>query len=276
MYVIPWPTDRIFKSLVIAVSVVAWVVLAFTVVGLFYAMLIALSFLFIQLSLVSHVRGNGIQISETQFPEVHQALVELSRKAGLKKVPEAYIVDAGGHLNAISTRWLSSSMIILYADLVEACRHQPKVLDMVLGHELGHIAEGHLKATWFLMPGLAFPFLGKAYSRAREFTCDRYARELTQDRDATIHGLTLLAAGRHLGSEVNIKAYADQSRLLQSIPMTLGRWMSTHPPLCDRILAQMPEWGKLSYLASNLKAAALLLAFVSLPIGAILVAKVIN
>jgi hypothetical protein len=75
---------------------------------------------------------------------------------------------------------------------------------------------------------------------------------------------------------VNIKAYADQSRLLQSIPMTLGRWMSTHPLLCDRILAQMPEWGRLSYLTSNLKAAALLLTFVSLPIAAIVVAKVIN
>jgi Zn-dependent protease with chaperone function len=64
-------------------------------------------------------------------------------------------------------------MIILYADLVDACRDKPKVLEMVISHGLGHIVEGHLKATWFLMPGLAFPFLGKAYSRAREFTWGR-------------------------------------------------------------------------------------------------------
>lgn len=273
MHVIPWPTDRIFKTLVIAVSVMAWVLLALSVVGLLYAVLIAFALFLMQLTLISHVRGNGVRISETQFPEVHRTLVELSMQAGLKKVPEAYVVESGGSLNAVTTRWLSSTMIILYADLLEACRNKPKVLEMVLGHELGHIAEGHLKATWFLMPGLCFPFLGKAYSRAREFTCDRYARELSSDREATIQGLALLAVGSAYSSDMNIKAFTEQSRSLQSIPMTLGRWMSNHPPLCDRVLALMPELGRPSYLGSNVKAILLVLLFLSLPIGGIILAQ---
>lgn len=276
MHVNPWPTDRILKTLVIAVSVVVWLLLALSVVGLLYAMLIALALFFVQLTLISHVRGNGVKISETQFPEIHRMLVELSLKAGLKKAPEAYIMESGGSLNAVSTRWLSSTMIILYSDLVEACRNKPKVLEMILGHELGHIAEGHLKAAWFLMPGLSFPFLGKAYSRACEFTCDRYARELSQDRDATIQGLTLLAVGSAFGSDVNIKAYTEQRRSLESIPMTLGRWMTTHPPLCDRVLALMPELGNISYARANVKTAALLLFLMSLPLGAVLLAQALQ
>ncbi|HYX33699.1 MAG TPA: M48 family metallopeptidase, partial [Oligoflexus sp.] len=173
-------------------------------------------------------------------------------------------------------KWLSSTMIILYSDLVDACRENPKALDMILGHELGHISAGHLKATWFLLPGLAFPFLGKAYSRAREFTCDRYGRDLCGDDEAAIQGLALLAVGRSLASQVNIKEYTDQSHSLKSLSMTLGRWMSTHPPLCDRILALKPELGQISYAGSNLKAISILFLMICVPMGGIILIKETN
>ena len=105
------------------------------------------------------------------------------------------MLQTGGALNALATKLFGSNLIVLYSDLVEACDENEAALDMIVAHELGHIKAGHLRFMWFLLPGMMVPFLGTAYSRAREFTCDRYGFSGAGGGDGALRGLAILSAG---------------------------------------------------------------------------------
>jgi hypothetical protein len=112
---------------------------------------------------------------------------------------------------------------------------------MIIGHELGHIRAGHLRARWLLMPSSFVPFLGSALSRAREYTCDRYGAGAAGDRDGALVGLAILSAGGRFGPLVNRAALARQRRDLRGAWMIVGEWLGSHPPLSKRLMALAPE-----------------------------------
>jgi hypothetical protein len=85
------------------------------------------------------------------------------------------------------------------------------------------------------------PFLGTTYSRAREYTCDRYGAALCGDPKGALLGLAILAAGGAHGPRVNLAAFTRQREQLDTGFMTLAKWMGTHPPLCDRVAALEPS-----------------------------------
>ena len=64
--------------------------------------------------------------------------------------------------------------------------------------------------------------------------------------EGAMKGLTILAAGGKMGPLVNRRALARQHNDLQTGWMTIGKWMSTHPPLTERVAALDPalqsEW----------------------------------
>jgi hypothetical protein len=181
-----------------------------------------------------------VRLGPDQFPELYYRVQDLATRAGIKELPEVYIMQAGGTLNALATKFLRSRMIVLFSDLLDACGENESARDMIIGHELGHIKAGHLRWLWLIFPGMLVPFLGSAYSRAREYTCDRYGALLCGDRHGALIGLTILAAGGVKGPRVNLTAFVNQRRDLNTGLMTLGKWFGTHPPLCDRIAALEP------------------------------------
>jgi hypothetical protein len=132
-------------------------------------------------------------------------------------------------------------MIVLFSDLLDACGDDEKARDMVIGHEIGHLKSGHLDFHWILLPGFFVPFLGAAYSRAREFTCDRWGRALCADAAGASRGLAVLAAGGRLGPKVDLAAYIEQRRDLDTGWLTLGRWLAPYPPLSRRIEVLRPD-----------------------------------
>jgi Zn-dependent protease with chaperone function len=258
VHVEPWPSEAPILALVALASVGLWLLLALTVFGLAYALLIGL-FLFVShVAFVAYVRGSAVRLSPDQFPELHRRVEELAARAGLRRVPEAYLLQAEGALNALATRFLGADVVVLFADLLEACGPDERARDMVIGHELGHLAAGHLRWRWLLAPGLVLPFLGAAYSRACELTCDRWGAALCGDRAAALRGLAILAAGGAHGPRVNLEALSRQGDALDTGWMTLGRWLVGHPPLCDRVAALEPAWGGRRRVAGAIRALAIL------------------
>jgi Zn-dependent protease with chaperone function len=247
----PWPTELPLLILVICASACIWLVLLISVIGVPYMLLIGLFFFVTHLIFVTHLRGNAVRLGPSQFPDLYLRVKELAARAGLKYVPEAYILQAGGVLNALATKFLRSRMIVLYSDLLDACGDNQAARDMIIGHELGHLRAGHLQWIWFLLPGMATPFLGSAYSRAREYTCDRYGAALCNNRSGALTGLAILAAGGNHGPRVNLASLANQREDLNTGFMTLGKWLGTHPPLCDRIAALDPSLTAQSTLSSR-------------------------
>jgi len=171
-----WPSEIPLFVLALLVSAGLWLLAVITIIGLVYGVMLGLFFFAMHLALVARVRGNGVRVGPTQFPEVHAAVERLAIRIGMKTVPEAYLIQGGGVLNAFATRFGRSDIVILYTDLLEACGDDHEARDMIIAHELGHLACGHVRWNFALAPALLVPFLSGALSRAREYTCDRYGR----------------------------------------------------------------------------------------------------
>ncbi|MFC1851012.1 M48 family metalloprotease [candidate division CSSED10-310 bacterium] len=240
----PWSSEEPLFIFVLLASIAIWGLLTVTIFGIIYALFIGLFFLVSHILFITYIRGNGVKLGPDQMPELYNRIAELANKAGLATVPEAYLMQAGGVLNALATKLLRSEFLVLYTDLLDACGENDAARDMIIGHELGHLKEGHLKFMWFLIPGMFVPFLGSAYSRAREYTCDRYGAVLCNNQEGALLGLAILAAGGTQGPKVNIASLIQQRNDLNTGLMTFGKWLSSYPPLCDRIAVLAPELGE--------------------------------
>jgi Zn-dependent protease with chaperone function len=227
--------------LVVVAAILVWLLLIVSIVGAVYAVFIGVFLFFSHAAFLAYVRGSAVRLGPDQFPDLHARVQDLASQAGIRKVPEAYLLQAGGALNAFATKFLRSKIIVLYSDLLEACGENSHARDMIIGHELGHIRAGHLNGMWFLVPGFFIPFLGAACSRAREYTCDRYGLALSGDKGGALTGLAILAAGGDYGHRVNLQALARQKNELNTGWMTIGKWLKGHPPLCDRVAALEPQ-----------------------------------
>lgn len=172
-------------------------------------------------------------------------------------------------MNALAMRFIRMHMVVLLSDLLEACGDNAAARDMIIGHELGHIRAGHLRARWLRMPASFVPFLGSALSRARELTCDRYGCAAAGDRDGALTGLAILAAGPQYGPQVNIGALMRQRHDLRSAWMLIGEWLGSHPPRSKRIWALAPELepagitrGKVSFAGMRIVFAAIVVVVI--------------
>ena len=105
----------------------------------------------------------------------------------------------------------------------------------MLGHELGHLAAGHLAWNAFLLPFRLVPWLGSAYSRAREYTGDRCGLAVVEELEPAMRGLVVLAAGGKYAGEVNLQAFAEQRAESGRFWMATTELMSSHPFLCKRV-----------------------------------------
>jgi Zn-dependent protease with chaperone function len=235
-----WPTEMPLFVLSILVSIPIWFFLVFSVIGILYALFIGAFLFIVHLGLVARVRGSGVRLSSEQFPALHDRVQQLARDMGMQSLPDVYLVQSGGALNAFATKFLGAHLVVLYTDLLDACGDDTAARDMIIAHELGHIHAGHLRWRWIIAPAHLVLFLGPALSRAREYTCDRYGHIGAGDHDGALRGLTLLAAGPIGARAMNRVAFARQRADLQTGWMTIGEWFATHPPLSRRVAALDP------------------------------------
>jgi Zn-dependent protease with chaperone function len=210
--------------------------LVISIVGIIYALSFGLFFFVMHLVFVAQVRGSAIRLGPDQFPELYARIDELASRMGIEQTPETYLMQAGGSLNAFATKFRRSNIVVLYADLLEACGDNEAARDMIIAHELGHIRAGHLRWRILLMPAALVPFLSGALSRAREYTCDRYGLAGAGEREGALLGLTILAAGGKFAPQVNRKAFVEQRKEMRGW-MRLGELFSTHPALAKRLAA---------------------------------------
>ena len=241
--VTPCSSEAPLFVLVLLISLGLIGLLMVSVIGAIYGLLIAAAIFVGHLLLITHLRGSAIKLGPNQLPELHHRVQLLARRAGLSPIPDAYVLESGGAMNAFATKFFRGRLIVLYTDLLDACGEDEAARDMVIGHELGHHKAGHLDWMWLIAPGMLVPFLGAAYSRAREFTCDRWGSALCGDPAGALRGLTILAAGGRLAQRIDLSSFVAQKQDLDTGWMTLGRWLSTHPPLGARIEALAPHFG---------------------------------
>ncbi|WP_214761188.1 M48 family metallopeptidase [Exiguobacterium sp. s129] len=233
--------EKLYFSLLVAASVlmlILGIVLTVASFGLFLwiiGTIVSLS-LFTHWIQIGYIRTNGVKVTARQFTELHEMVQRVGVDMGIRLLPDVYILQAGGVLNAFATRFFQKNMVILYSDVVELTRTgQTKEVEFVIAHELAHIRRNHVQKQWVVLLGSIIPFLGSAYSRACEYTCDRMAAHYIQDFGAAKRALTVLAIGGPLAKEVNEFDYLYEASRENGFIAKYSELLSTHPTLPKRI-----------------------------------------
>ena len=224
-----YPKEKSLFVVSAILSGIFWLVLLGVTFGLLlvYVLLFFVMYLFAQSAFISYLRGTAVRITPQQFPDLHQRVQACAAKLGMKEVPDAYLLHADGAFNALATRFLGRNFIVLFSDVVDALDANPAAVNFYIGHELGHIHRRHLVWGPLLFPAGILPILGAAYSRAQEYTCDRYGLATCENPQDAVMGLAALAAGGKRWRTLSKDSYVAQTHA------TSGFWMSFHELIGD-------------------------------------------
>jgi Zn-dependent protease with chaperone function len=228
------PNESLLRTvcLVFTIVISPLLLLLIIYVGIF----VAISWIALAMHLC-HVRGNGIKVGSDQLPKVYESARRAAKALGLAEAPDVYVIQEGGVLNAFATKWAFRSYIVLYSDLVDACGDDSGELDMIVAHEMGHLALKHITWHWILLPAMMVPFLSQAYSRACEYSADRCGWTGCRDKQAAMRGLIILAAGGHCGRMASLEAFLKQRNEVDGFWQIVVGLFSTHPWLTHRVEA---------------------------------------
>ena len=182
------------------------------------------------------LRATAVQMSPTQFPEGYRMVVEAARQFGLRRVPDAYVVMGNGRINAFAAGHGFRRFVAVHSDMFEIGGQvrDPEALRFVIGHEVGHLAAGHLSLPrlLFVTLGQNVPLLGKALIRSQEYTADNHGYTYAPEGVPGVMGV--LSGGKYLGAEVNTHALADRATREKGLWLHLSVWQSTHPVITWR------------------------------------------
>lgn len=90
-------------------------------------------------------------------------------------MPDIYIYNMDGFFNAFATHFFSRNFVIITTAILDACDGDAKKIEFIIAHEMTHIQRNHTRDQFTLAPSRLIPWLGSAYSRACENSCDGVA-----------------------------------------------------------------------------------------------------
>ncbi len=188
------------------------------------------------------VLGNAVKITPRQYPAIKKLIDEVAAEMNIAQIPEAFVVNGNGVLNAFAIRFIGRRYVILYANIVDMALKRDRIdeLKAIIAHELGHHAAGHT-SLWrglLIQPAMFIPYLGFAYSRACEYTCDRLAVAAVKDGQTVGRALVALGHGSEaLASNTDLAAFLDQEQEIPKFAAYVNEIYSTHPRLTRRVNA---------------------------------------
>ncbi|MFB6466411.1 M48 family metalloprotease [Cytobacillus sp. Hz8] len=111
-------------------------------------------------------------------------------------------------LAKLPQNWVSRNFIVLYSNIVEIVKNgYEEELNFIIAHELAHIKRNYITKQLLILPARWVPFLGNAYSRACEYTCDRIATAYINSPKGAANALAILAVGKTLFVSLDIVEY---------------------------------------------------------------------
>lgn len=251
-----YPRERTLGAITLVIGLLIWLGL---IIGTFGGALIGLAigfvlYLFAQSALIAHIKGNGVELSEAQFPDLHAQFTACCDRLQMKTRPKAYILNGNGGLNAFATKFLGAQFVVLMSDVVDAMNKHADGVRFYIGHELGHLRMKHLSGHLLRWPALWLPLLGAAYSRARESTCDRHGLACSGSPEGAARSLAALSAGAERWEHLDVTAYLRQTNHSSGFWMSFHELIAGYPWLTKRAArvmntsAPMPRRNGLAYL----------------------------
>lgn len=181
--------------------------------------------------LYAQMRATSVRMSPTQFPEGYRMVAEAAAQFGMRNVPDAYVTMGSGVVNAFASGHGFRRFVVIHSDLFEIGgeNRDREALRFVIGHEVGHLAAGHVSYFRLLFTNMLslIPLLGPAFSRSQEYTADNFGNSFAPEGAPGVMGL--LSGGKYLGGEVNVHELADRAATDPSLFVHWVNWGSSHP-----------------------------------------------
>lgn len=187
-----------------------------------------------------HIFGNSVQISPTQYPEVHEAVKKACKYIDLRPLPKVFVFHGEGLLELfLVKRFTKRGILIFTAELIETLLYSgdSRQLMMIVGRQLGHLKAGHYKG-WFFKDFIGtFTFwIHKAWWRRCHYTADRVGFLVAGSLEASRQGLLAITVGKRLAQATNMDAIHEQDAELKTgfFPQLVNLF-STYPYMMSRI-----------------------------------------
>lgn len=189
--------------------------------------------------LYAQLRTSAVKLTPTQFPEGYAMVVEAAARYGLEYVPDGFVVQGGGQINAFASGHGFRRFVAINSDLFEigGKARDPDALRFIVGHEVGHIAAGHT-SYWRMLStyvAMALPIIGTTLSRAQEYTADNYG--YYNQPSGSPGAIGVMAAGKYMLSAVAFDEFADRATRERGFFVWLVNVLATHPVLTWRAAA---------------------------------------
>ncbi len=239
------PKEKLYRMLCMVFGGLIW---AGLLLGTMFSILIMLLPLALMLWIVGRffratLFGNSVLVDEQQYAELNAIVKDVGHKLGLSRIPETFVVNAGGLTNALAVKFLSTQYVLMFSSLVDLLwddKDSDRVR-MIVAHELAHHAAGHVN-FWvglLMKPAMMIPFLGAAYNRSCELTADRIAAAcIPANREAAVTAMITLASGSQvLTPHTSVEAFKRQEQKIPAVFGFLQEILSSHPRMTKRILA---------------------------------------
>ncbi|MBW7871312.1 MAG: M48 family metallopeptidase [Flavobacteriia bacterium] len=259
------PKEETYYGIMLFVSIVVYIILALPILSLVFGSILPFGYLIrviglmfsgviiliLQIALIiaifmwwssirfkAHIFGHSVNVNANQYPEIYKIAQNQAQQLGIM-LPRIFIIN-DRETNAFATKVFRGKYILLNSGIVDALlsTDRTKELESIIGHELGHHAAGHLSTfkRILLFPGKLIPFVGSAYSRACELTCDRIGFMLCGDCEASQRGLFALALGSsRLLKDGNMNAFVAQENEIPDIAAFFNKLYASHPRTTVRI-----------------------------------------
>ena len=203
--------------------------------------------------------GSSVKLSRRQFPALYDEVIACAETLKIP-APTVYIAQNLSTLNAGTYGTEEESFIVLNSALVD--RFSGAELKFVIGHECGHIQNGHVvyrTAVEFLTKGvgayvswavLPATMALNGWSRRAEITCDRAGLVCCRDLKAAQRAMLKIAGGSEkLLEEIDLEEYMKQ---LDGVREGIGRlqeYFTSHPYVPKRLYA-LQQFAESTYYRS--------------------------
>nr|VFK24043.1 MAG: Peptidase family M48 [Candidatus Kentron sp. LFY] len=188
--------------------------------------------------------GRSVKVSQYNFPEIYEVLVEVKTKLSYTKDVDVYIIEASS-VNAILYKFFQTKFIVLNSDLVDAmpidqCRGQ---LVWIIGRFIGALKARHLRLQLLSIivnsveKLIIFNLFLFPYNRATQYSGDQIGMALCKDIPGSIMSLNKILIGKDLAEDIRLKGLLEQaSELHFSFFGWLSKILSPFPHMTDRYL----------------------------------------
>ncbi|MFQ5935073.1 MAG: M48 family metallopeptidase [Acidiferrobacterales bacterium] len=207
----------------VAVSLTVFIILAYLVAYIRKARLVA------------YLRGNAVEISSNQHPDLHARLKAVSRRLQSSETPTAYLFQNPEIPDCFSVRFGRRRFLALNGEVIGALTDRQGAIDFVMGHELGRISDRHGRWMPFIFPSMVLPLLGPAYARAKVYSYDRHGISACKAKVDAAFALAMVASGSRRWKSFNIAQFAGQGGASSGFWMAVNELSSPMPWLSKRV-----------------------------------------